>query len=126
MSPAIWHTLLPLQLGTFHCAASSHTHTATQITGFTAGRALISDSAGRPTVSAVTTTELGYLDGVTSSIQTQLNSKAGKSVATTSANGLMSSTDKTNLNNLLTRVSDLETQYNTMLAKLKTAVFIKQ
>ena len=60
-------------------AASSHTHTATQITGFTADRALISDSAGRPTVSAVTTTELGYLDGVTSSIQTQLNGKAASS-----------------------------------------------
>ena len=40
----------------------------------TASRALISNSNGKVAVSAVTSTELGYLDGVTSSIQTQLNS----------------------------------------------------
>lgn len=57
-------------------AASSHTHTASQITGLTASRALVSDSSGKPTVSAVTATELGYLDGVTSGIQTQLNAKS--------------------------------------------------
>ena len=56
-------------------AASSHTHTATQVTGLTANRALISNSSGNPAVSSVTSTELGYLDGVTSSIQTQLNGK---------------------------------------------------
>ena len=41
----------------------------------TANRALISNSSGKVDVSAVTSTELGYLDGVTSNIQTQLNSK---------------------------------------------------
>ncbi len=41
----------------------------------TANRALIADGSGKVAVSAVTSTELGYLDGVTSSIQTQLNSK---------------------------------------------------
>lgn len=40
----------------------------------TANRALISSGSGKVAVSAVTATELGYLDGVTSSIQTQLNS----------------------------------------------------
>lgn len=40
----------------------------------TASRVLISDSSGKVAASSsVTTTELGYLDGVTSSIQTQLN-----------------------------------------------------
>ena len=39
----------------------------------TASRALVSDSNGDVSVSAVTSTELGYLDGVTSNIQTQLN-----------------------------------------------------
>jgi len=39
----------------------------------TASRALVSDSNGDVSVSAVTATELGYLDGVTSAIQTQLN-----------------------------------------------------
>ena len=39
----------------------------------TASRALISNSSGKVEVSAVTSTELEYLDGVTSSVQTQLN-----------------------------------------------------
>jgi len=42
----------------------------------TASRALVSDSNGDVSVSAVTATELGYLDGVTSAIQTQLNNIA--------------------------------------------------
>lgn len=39
----------------------------------TANRALISNKSGKIAVSAVTSTELSYLDGVTSAIQTQLN-----------------------------------------------------
>ena len=42
----------------------------------TASRAVISNASGKVAVSAVTDTELGYLDGVTSAIQTQLNAKA--------------------------------------------------
>ena len=38
-------------------------------------RALISDSSGKVAVSNVTSTELGYLDGVISNVQTQLNNK---------------------------------------------------
>ena len=41
-----------------------------------ASRALVSDGNGKVAVSAVTSTELGYLDGVTSAIQTQINGKA--------------------------------------------------
>lgn len=41
-----------------------------------------------------TAAELNYCDGVTSNIQTQLNGKASTSVATPSANGLLSSSDK--------------------------------
>ena len=41
----------------------------------TASRALVSNSSGKVAVSAVTSTEIGYLDGVTSAIQTQLNAK---------------------------------------------------
>ena len=41
----------------------------------TKSRALVSNSSGKVAVSAVTSTELGYLDGVTSAIQTQLNAK---------------------------------------------------
>lgn len=42
----------------------------------TASRALISNSSGKVAVSAITSTELGYLDGVTSAIQTQINNLA--------------------------------------------------
>ena len=41
----------------------------------TASRAIVSDGSGKVAVSAVTSTELGYLDGVTSAIQTQLDGK---------------------------------------------------
>ena len=41
----------------------------------TASRAVVTDSSGKAAVSTVTSTQLGYLDGVTSSIQTQLNAK---------------------------------------------------
>lgn len=41
-------------------------------------RALISNGSGKVAVSAVTSTELGYLDGVTSAIQTQLNNLNNK------------------------------------------------
>ena len=41
----------------------------------TPDRALVSDASGKVAVSEVTSTELGYLDGVTSNIQTQLNGK---------------------------------------------------
>jgi predicted thioesterase len=42
----------------------------------TASRALASDGSGKVAVTAVTSTELGYLDGVTSAIQTQIDSKS--------------------------------------------------
>ena len=45
----------------------------------TVSRALVSDTNGKVAVSAVTSTELGYLDGVTSAIQTQLSGKASTS-----------------------------------------------
>ena len=41
----------------------------------TASRAVVSNSSGKVAVSAVTSTELGYLDGVSSAIQTQINGK---------------------------------------------------
>lgn len=86
-----------------------------------ASRALVSNTSGKVDVSVVTSTELGYLDGVTSSIQTQLNAKGPGTVtsvtgtapisvsngtttpgisiaaATTSSAGSMSSTDKSRL-----------------------------
>ena len=60
------------------------TGAATTITGsnLTTNRALISDSNGKVAVSSVTSTELGYLDGVTSNIQTQLNNKLSSAPVT--------------------------------------------
>ena len=54
----------------------SHSHTGGTIDLTTGNRAVITDGNGHPTVSPVTSAELGYLDGVTSAIQTQLNNKA--------------------------------------------------
>lgn len=52
----------------------------------TANRALLADGSGKVAVSTVTNTELGYVSGVTSAIQTQLNQKvAGPASATTNA-----------------------------------------
>ena len=56
----------------------------------TAGRALISDSNGKVAVSGVSSAELGYLDGVTSSIQTQLNARANTSLSNVTTAGLSS------------------------------------
>ena len=60
---------------------SSHTHGNVTNDGKlpTASRALITDSSKNITVSSVSDTELGYLSGVTSSVQTQLNGKAASS-----------------------------------------------
>ena len=43
-----------------------------------ASRAIISNSDGKIAVSDITTTELGYIDGVTSNVQTQLDNKQDK------------------------------------------------
>jgi len=57
---------------------SSHTHGSITNDGKlgTASRALVTDSSKKIAVSSVTSTELGYLSGVTSAIQTQLNGKS--------------------------------------------------
>jgi hypothetical protein len=66
---------------TFNNKQDTITGAATTITSsnLTASKALVSDGSGKVAVSAVTDTELGYLSGVTSSIQTQLNTKIGAS-----------------------------------------------
>lgn len=48
----------------------------------TASRALASDGSGKVAVSSVTSTELGYVSGVTSAIQTQIDSKTNKIITT--------------------------------------------
>ena len=48
---------------------------------------------GKVAVSAVTDTELGYLDGVTSAVQTQLNAKQGLNAKLTDIAGLSVTAD---------------------------------
>jgi|688.fasta_scaffold01402_35 hypothetical protein len=56
-------------------AASSHTHSPSDITGLTASAAELNILDG----ATLSTTELNYVDGVTSAIQTQLDGKAASS-----------------------------------------------
>lgn len=49
--------------------------TVSPLAAITASKALASDTNGLPVASATTATELGYVSGVTSAIQTQLNAK---------------------------------------------------
>ena len=55
--------------------ASAAAIALSKLAAVTASRALVSDSGGAIVPSAVTAAEVGYLDGVTSAIQTQLNGK---------------------------------------------------
>lgn len=52
----------------------------------TASRAVVTDGSGLPAISATTSTEIGYVSGVTSSIQTQLDGKVPttRTISTTS------------------------------------------
>ena len=52
-----------------------------KMANLTTARALVSDGSGDVSVSAVTSTEVGYLDGVTSAIQTQMDTKASNGLA---------------------------------------------
>jgi hypothetical protein len=63
----------------------------------TADRAVVTDGSGALTVSATTATEVGYLSGVTSSVQTQLNNKQPldatlTALAAYNTNGLLTQT----------------------------------
>jgi hypothetical protein len=49
-------------------------------TNLSTSRALVSDNTGKVSASSVTTTELGYLTGTTSAIQTQINTITGRAV----------------------------------------------
>lgn len=54
----------------------------------TGNKALASDSNGLPVASATTDTELGYVSGVTSAIQTQLAGKASTALSNLTVSGL--------------------------------------
>ena len=90
----------------------------------TASRALASDANGDVSVTSVTSTELGYLDGVSSAIQTQLDAKQAtvSSSARLNANlihdGTISNTEFGYLNNL---TGNIQTQIDAKQATLSTS-----
>lgn len=61
-----------------------------EATAITASRALVSDSNGIPVAATTTTTELNYVNGVTSAIQTQLDAKQALDSDLTAVAGLSS------------------------------------
>ena len=71
----------------------------------TASRALVSSGSGKVAISDITSTELGYLDGVSSAIQTQLDAKALESTRATNAAalaaGIASSSPDITVSNIL-------------------------
>ena len=70
------------------------TGAATSITSsnLTANKALVSDSNGKVAASSVTDTELGYLSGVTSAVQTQMDAKQPKTLSSAITVGGVSQT----------------------------------
>lgn len=67
----------------------------------TNARALVSDGSGDVSVSDVTSTELGYLDGVTSAIQTQIDAKTTLSAVYPVGSIYINATNSTNPATLL-------------------------
>ena len=71
----------------------------------TASRALVSSGSGKVAISDITSTELGYLDGVSGAIQTQLDAKASESTRATNAAalaaGIASSSPDITVSNIL-------------------------
>jgi hypothetical protein len=67
----------------------------------TASRALVSDGSGDVSVSAVTSTEIGYLDGVSSAIQTQIDAKTTLAAVYPVGSIYINATNSANPNSLL-------------------------
>jgi len=61
----------------------------------TASRALVSDASGFVSAATTTATEIGYVNGVTSAIQTQLDGKIAKTLTTTTGDMIYASSANT-------------------------------
>ena len=94
-------------------SATGHSHIAAQISGLTAKRALVSDGSGVVSSSNITDAELGYLDGVSSNIQQQLNTKANidHTHEIADINGL----DGATLNNMISYYKFIHSAQNTLI-----------
>ena len=81
---SLWETSNALSTKQDTITGAASTITTSNLTPSTA---LVSNGGGKVASSAVTTTELGYLSGVTSAIQTQLNAKASSGSGTSFITG---------------------------------------
>ncbi len=106
----------------------------------TASRALVSNSSGKVAVSSTTDTELGYVHGVTSAIQTQINSKqptltgaattiassdltASRALVSNSSGKVgVSSTTATELGYVHGVTSNIQTQINNAVSSIATSI----
>jgi hypothetical protein len=68
--------------------ASAAAIAVTKLAALTASRAVVSDGSGFISASTTTSTEVGYLSGVTSAIQTQLDGKASTALSNLTVSGL--------------------------------------
>ena len=98
---------------------------ATTITSsnLTASKALASDASGKVAASSVTSTELGYVSGVTSAIQTQLGNKAASGANTdiTSLQGVTLNGHQLNSGSATIATSTLTPVANKSLQVIATA-----
>lgn len=89
-------------------------------TNLTINRALLSNGSGKVAVSSVTSTELGYLSGVTSAIQTQLNGKEPTITAGTTSQYWRG--DKTWYSPVINSTAGSETDQAASVAAMKSYV----
>lgn len=75
-STSLWETSNALSTKQDTITGAATTITSSNLTNY---RALVSDGGGKVAVAATTSAEIGYLSGVTSNIQTQLDSKSSVS-----------------------------------------------
>jgi len=85
--------------GTVPTFNQNTTGTAAGLTGLTGSRVMVSAGNGTSSVSAITTTELNYLNNVTSNIQTQLDAKQASGTYST-ATGVENNADVTDATNV--------------------------
>jgi len=101
-----------------------------EATAITASRAVVSDSNGLPVHATTTATEIGYVNGVTSGIQTQLNAKltatteqfnAKLTAVSATTLAAISEADATTLTTAIALANANKAKVNDIIAKLKTA-----
>ena len=103
------------------------TGAATTITdnNLTANRAVVSDGNGKVAVSSTTATEVGYLSGVTSGVQGQLNLKASTSLDNLTSTGKNIGNWSTNISNCITEIpQDIKLELNNGILTLKAGSII--